>query len=120
MAEEMNYADFLHFLKDLNQPLPYDNGTIRIFLDALATTIAMMDFIPLERRSASQFLQGLWFRSKGRMEQLAGAPSDLELQQMIARLAYLVGSYQHLFLQDSGNPLATCALHPACPHHPSS
>ena len=40
MAEEMNFDDFLRFIDDLGQPLPYSQGTLRLLLDSLSIPLA--------------------------------------------------------------------------------
>ena len=118
MAEEMNYPDFLRFIDDIGQPLPYSQGTLILMLDALSILLAQWGPEP---RTADWFGQGLESIAKRRLSQVAGvSSSDKEIEALIYHLGWRAVAYQHERLLEQATPMAQCPLHPPCPHHPSS
>lgn len=119
MDNGLSYDDWLRLINDLSKPLPYDDGTIRIFIDAVAFVLAGFNFIPAERRTALEFLNGLDIAASARIHQAAGAPSSDELQDLLSGVFRLVIVYAHRRLEErSGQGLSQCTLDPPCPHHP--
>ena len=116
--EELPYDDFLSLIEDLSIPLPYSDATMLIFIDAVAFVMGGLAFLPPERRTAEEFLQGLAIAGGVRIRQAAGASSVEEFLDLLTRLHRRVSEYQHERMHDLGQPLPRCSLDPPCRFHP--
>ena len=115
MAEEMNYDDFLRFVDDLGQPLPYSQGTLLLLLDSLSILLAQWGSEP---RTAEWFLHGLETVAKLRSSQTAGISSTpQEIERLVTHLDYRATAYQHERFYESGMSLPHCPLVPPCRFH---
>ena len=114
---ELPFEDWLNLIGDLSEPLPYDDSTIRIFMDAVAFVLSGFNFIPAERRTAFEFLRGIDVACAERVGQAEGEPSTHEIRDLVAGLFALVIVYQHSRLEQEGHPLPQCTLASPCPYH---
>ncbi len=84
-AGDLSDEERLNLLWDLSEPLPYDDSTIRIFIDAVAYVLGGFDLLPSERRTAADFFDGLQMVVASRVGQVPiQEPRIAELQDLIA------------------------------------
>ena len=115
MAEEMNFDDFLRFIDDLGQPLPYSQGTLRLLLDSLSILVAQWGTGP---RTAEWFGKGLENIAKRRLSQVAGvSSSNEEIDRLIYQLGWQAVAYQHEWDFEREVSMDPCLLQPPCQYH---
>ena len=116
-APDMPFDDYMNMLGDLSTPLPYSNPTLRIFIDCLTSSIAVMD-VELPREGKVEFfLRGIAVRILARVRQASTAPSIDDLNLMFQDLVRTVIIYQHHYAQEAGQALPRCSLDPPCRFH---
>ena len=59
MPDELGYNDFLEYIEDLSRPWPFSDQAMRLFMDALAITLADD---PVARTPQSYLPEGLQFQ----------------------------------------------------------
>lgn len=114
----MGLEDFETWLDLMDEPLPYSNRTMYVFLDAIARTLAENDLILPENRTTVAFLMGVEKNAETISGQLAGLPDKEEIASLCTNLHCIAISYQHQHLQNIGMPLPQCPLPNPCPYHP--
>ena len=117
MSDDLPYDEWLDLIGDLSNPLPYGDGTIRIFIDAVAYVLGGFDLLPSERRTAGDFFHALQIVVASRVRQAAGVPRIEEVQDLMTTVARLSTVYQHTKMAETGRGLPACTLEPPCPHH---
>ena len=114
-GSEMYYEDFLRIIDDLAKPLPFDQGTLRLFLDSLSILISQWG---QEAQTVIWFDQGLETIAKGRLSQVAGvSSSDEEIDRLLTHIRWGAVVYRHSLLLEEGRPLVQCSFDPPCPFH---
>ena len=118
----MAFDDFLAYIDNMDEPLPYCNRTLVIVLDAIARTIAANDFIlPPEKRTSAAILNGIGSQAMLILNELALLSAESTKDDVLSLWRSLNNTaemYIHQQMQRSGEPFSQCTLSPPCPHHP--
>ena len=112
----MPFEDFVEFASDLGEALPFEDSTIKIFLDALCVCLATFD-ITNGPRTLQDFLDGLNGVMSFRLNEAQVLGNRDDAQEFFLLLTKHVLVYQHLYLAEHGHPLSTCSLDPPCRFH---
>ena len=109
--------DYLTYLYALGEDFPFDDSTIRLFIDALTHTVAESDFVEPELKTSSEFLKGLHKAITSTTKELGGVYDSDEIYELLKRFGLAVVARNHQILQSRGEALPRCGLPQQCPYH---